>query len=65
MSTMTFKVTLTSGSGANKQINIIGTNLTIDYGDGTTTTQDPNADGINESHGWSCPTGTPSLTWKK
>ena len=63
MSTMTFKITLNSGSSSTKWINIIGTNLTIDYGDGTTTTQEPNADGIGESHSWSCPNGTPSLIW--
>lgn len=63
MNILTFKVTLTSGQSTTTQINIIGTNLIIDYGDGTTTTQDPNTDGINESHGWSCPNGTSSLTW--
>lgn len=63
MNTLTFKITLNSGSSRTKRINIIGTNLTIDYGDGTTTTQEPNADGIDESHSWSCPNGTPSLTW--
>lgn len=63
MNTLTFKITLNSGSSSTKWINIIGTNLTIDYGDGTTTTQEPNADGIGESHSWSCPNGTPSLTW--
>lgn len=63
MNTLTFKITLNSGKSSTQRINIIGTNLTIDYGDGTTTTQEPNADGIGESHSWSCPNGTPSLTW--
>lgn len=53
MSTMTFKVTLSSNRGSNLSINIIGTNLNIDYGDGTTTTQEPNTERIEEKHSFS------------
>lgn len=50
MSTLTFRVVLRDSSSKQVLINIIGTNLYIDYGDGTTTTQEPNTDGIREAH---------------
>lgn len=63
MSTLTFKITLNAGRGQQVSMNIIGTNLNIDYGDGTTTTQEPNTTGIEEQHGFSNSNGSTEKTW--
>lgn len=61
MNTLTFTVTLPSRVGTTLSINIIGTNLYIDYGDGTTTTQEPNTDTIEEQHSY--PMGSGERTY--
>lgn len=48
MSTLTFTVTLPSRVGTNLSIDIIGTNLHVDWGNGETTTQEPNTERIFE-----------------
>ena len=48
MSTMTFKLTLPSNYGTTLSIDIIGTNLHVDWGDDTSTTQEPNTERIQE-----------------
>lgn len=63
MGTLTFKVTLNAGRGQQVSMNIIGTNLNIDYGDGTTTTQEPNTTGIEEQHSFSNSNGSTEKTW--
>lgn len=62
MSTLTFKVTLPQGRGQTTPINVVGTDLVIDYGDGTTTEQSPDTDGIYENHGWQN-LSSPTQTW--
>lgn len=49
MSTLTFKLTLPSRVGTTLSINIIGTNLHVDWGNGETTTQEPNTERIQET----------------
>ena len=49
MNTLTFKIALPSNVGTTLSINIIGTNLHVDWGDGTTTTQEPNTERIQET----------------
>lgn len=49
MNTLIFKVTLPNNVGTNLSIDIIGTNLHVDWGDGTTTTQEPNTERIQET----------------
>ena len=48
MSTMTFKLTLPSRNGTTLSIDIIGTNLHVDWDNGETTTQEPNTERIYE-----------------
>lgn len=48
MSTLKFKVTLPSRVGTTLSIDIIGTNLHVDWGNGETTTQEPNTERIYE-----------------
>lgn len=48
MSTLTFTVTLPSRVATNLSIDIIGTNLHVDWGNGETTTQEPNTERIFE-----------------
>ena len=48
MNTLTFKLTLPSNHGTALSIDIIGTNLHIDWGDDTSTTQEPNTERIHE-----------------
>ena len=48
MSTLTFTVTLPSRNGTTLSIDIIGTNLHVDWGNGETTTQEPNTERIYE-----------------
>lgn len=65
MNTLTFKIVLDENSSATqtKRIHIIGTNIQIDYGDGTTTIQEPNTERIDENHTWTRPAGAQSVTW--
>lgn len=63
MNTLTFKVTLSAGYGQQVSINIIGTNLNIDYDDSTTTTQEPNTERIEEQHEFSNNNGSTEKTW--
>lgn len=49
MSTLKFTATLPNNVGTNLSIDIIGTNLHVDWGDGTTTTQEPNTERIQET----------------
>ena len=49
MSTLTFKLTLPSRVGTTLSINIIGTSLHVDWGNGETTTQEPNTERIQET----------------
>ena len=62
MNTMTFKVVLGNNQSTTVSINIIGTNLYIDYGDGTTTIQEPNTISIEENHPFSNSSDT-EKTW--
>lgn len=48
MSTLTFKLTLPSRVGTTLSIDIIGTNLHVDWDNGETTTQEPNTERIQE-----------------
>lgn len=53
MNTLTFTVILPNNVGnigTNLSIDIIGTNLHVDWDDGTTTTQEPNTERIQETH---------------